>query len=76
MEEEGHVECFEEFKLECEMPEISLHAIAGALNLRTIRTIGCMQGCYVVLLVDIDGTHNFLEPMIAKKASMKIDTTE
>lgn len=55
-----------------ETPEISLHAIAGALSPRTMRLSGLAHGCSVVILVDTGSTHNFLDPLIAKKAGLKI----
>ncbi|KAF8405168.1 hypothetical protein HHK36_010067 [Tetracentron sinense] len=55
-----------------ETPEISLHAIVGALSPRTMRFSGLEHGCSVVILMDTGSTHNFLDPLIPKKACLKI----
>lgn len=56
--------------LEDEIPEISLHAIAGFLNPRTMRIQGRVKDCVVVILIDTGSTHNFLDPMVARKIGL------
>lgn len=56
-----------------EIPEISLHAIAGSLSPRTMRIHGKVLNCSVVILVDTGSTHNFLDPMIAKKVGLEVN---
>ena len=59
-----------------EVPEISLNAIAGYLSPRTMRIHGKVQDCPVVILVDTGSTHNFLDPMIARKVGLGINIAE
>lgn len=47
-------------------PEISLHALAGSLNPKTIRVVGRVGGQNVVILIDSRSTHNFLNLSIVK----------
>lgn len=51
-------------------PEISLHAISGALarqNLRLKRTIGRQS---VVVIINLGSTHNFIDPVTARKVGV------
>lgn len=56
-------------------PEISLHAIAGAINPNTMCLIGCINHQHVIILLDSSSTHNFLDPTILPKLFLPIDTT-
>ncbi|KAF8398865.1 hypothetical protein HHK36_014729 [Tetracentron sinense] len=51
-------------------PEISLHAIAGALSPQTMRLTGSIQKLPVVVLIDFGSTHNFLDPVISTRAGL------
>lgn len=42
-------------------PEISFHAIMGALNPKTKRVTAIMGKCVPVVLIDSRSTHNFLD---------------
>lgn len=55
-----------------EIYEISLHVIVGSLSPRTMTMCGQAQGCSVVILVDTRSSHNFLDPMVTKKAGLQI----
>jgi len=56
-------------------PEISLHAIAGAINPNTMRLIGWIKHQRVVILLDSGSTHNFLDPSILRKLFLPVDAT-
>lgn len=51
-------------------PEISLHALIGSMNPKTMRVLGKIGGQKVVILIDSGSTHNFLDPSIAQKAQL------
>lgn len=50
-------------------PEISLHALTGSLNLKTMSVVGKVGGQKVVILIDSRSTHNFLDPSIVKRVN-------
>ncbi|KAF5463495.1 hypothetical protein F2P56_019406, partial [Juglans regia] len=56
--------------------EISLNAITGTPNQNTMRIHGFMGGERVLFLVDSGSTHNFLDPSIARKAKLKVNTNQ
>lgn len=43
-------------------PEISLHALIGSVNPRTMRVQGRVRNQEVVILIDSGSTHNFIDP--------------
>jgi hypothetical protein len=53
-----------EFFLE-EFPEISLNAITGTPNPKTMRIVGFIRHHRVVVLIDSGGTHNFVDSKLA-----------
>lgn len=53
-------------------PGISIHALSGSPNPRTMRLIGRVLGCVVVILIDMGSTHNFMDPSIAKKIQLMV----
>ncbi|KAG7970785.1 hypothetical protein I3843_07G101600, partial [Carya illinoinensis] len=56
-------------------PGISIHALSGSPNSRTMRLLGKVQGCVVVILIDTGSTHNFLDPSVAKKTQLLVQPT-
>jgi hypothetical protein len=48
-----------------EEPEISLNAITGTPNPKTIRIVGNLKGQQVVILIDSGSTHNFVDAQLA-----------
>ncbi|KAF5450607.1 hypothetical protein F2P56_030941, partial [Juglans regia] len=62
----------EPVEVETEVPEISFHAIAGCISPRTMRVHGKIKNCSVIVLVDTGSTHNFLDPMIARKVGLAV----
>lgn len=52
-------------------PEIFLHALTGSINPKTIRILGKIKGQQIVILIDSESTHNFLDPTIIKRAQLK-----
>ncbi|KAA8534845.1 hypothetical protein F0562_029939 [Nyssa sinensis] len=53
-------------------PAISIHALAGSPNPRTMRIIGFIQGVQIVIMLDTGSTHNFVDPSIITKARLPI----
>jgi len=53
-----------EFFLE-EFPEISLNAITGTPHPKTMRLVGFLRLQLVVILIDSDSTHNFIDTKLA-----------
>lgn len=49
-----------------ENPAISLCAITWSLNHNTMRVKGKIGKCWVVILIDIESSHNFVDPSIVK----------
>ncbi|KAB1203113.1 hypothetical protein CJ030_MR8G008945 [Morella rubra] len=56
--------------------EISLHALTGSLNPKTMRVVGRVGGQNVVILIDSGSTHNFLDPSIVKRGHLSVDRGE
>ncbi|XP_040996196.1 uncharacterized protein LOC121242393 [Juglans microcarpa x Juglans regia] len=55
-------------------PEISLHAIMGAANSRTMRVMATIGACVLVVLIDTCSTHNFLDPGALCKTKLHCDS--
>lgn len=56
--------------------EISLHALKGSSNPRTMRVKGKVAGQWVVTLVDSGSIHNFLDSYVARRAKLPIGGEE
>ncbi|XP_041009475.1 uncharacterized protein LOC121253540 [Juglans microcarpa x Juglans regia] len=54
-------------------PEISLNALTGTPCPNTMRVRGKLGTSMVVILVDSESTHNFLDPLIVKKNQLPMD---
>jgi hypothetical protein len=59
-----------------ELLGISLHALVGSPTPCTMRLMGKIGAQMVVVLIDTGSTHSFIDPNIAKKASMPIHSGE
>lgn len=57
-------------------PEISLHALTGSHNPRTMRAMGKIGGHWITILIDTGSTHNSLDPAIFSKVKLPINTTK
>ncbi|KAF9688586.1 hypothetical protein SADUNF_Sadunf01G0003700 [Salix dunnii] len=55
-------------------PEISIHALCGSPNPKTIWIMGYTGRRAVVILVDTGSTHNFIDPSIIKGSHLTYDT--
>ncbi|XP_042983164.1 uncharacterized protein LOC122312586 [Carya illinoinensis] len=55
------------------IPEISLHAITGSLNPRTMRVKGKVGSQWATILIDTGSTHNFLDPAVVIKGQLPIN---
>ncbi|KAJ8752156.1 hypothetical protein K2173_003764 [Erythroxylum novogranatense] len=55
-----------------EVPEISLHAIAGMEHPQTIQLAGTLKGMDVTILVDSGSTHNFVDQSIVKLCGLTV----
>lgn len=56
-------------------PEISLHAILGSMNPRTMRVRAEIWSCGIVALFDVECTHNFVDQCIIEKVGLKLNET-
>lgn len=43
------------------MPEISFHAITGTNHPQTMRVVGKLKNKDIMVLIDGDSTHNFID---------------
>ncbi|KAF5466832.1 hypothetical protein F2P56_016722, partial [Juglans regia] len=57
-------------------PEITLHAIIGSLNPKTMRVVGRIGIQPVTILIDSGSTHNFLDPSLMSKLSLHVLTND
>ncbi|KAJ0093889.1 hypothetical protein Patl1_27117 [Pistacia atlantica] len=57
-------------------PEISIHALFGSPNPKTMRFLGHICGRVVVILVDTGSTHNFMDPFVIQRAYQPFNPTE
>ncbi|XP_042950056.1 uncharacterized protein LOC122282167 [Carya illinoinensis] len=55
------------------IPEISLHAITGSLNPRTMRVKGKVGSQWAAILIDTGSTHNFLDSAVVTKGQLPIN---
>lgn len=53
-----------------EIASISLHAMVGALSPKTMRVMGQLKKKWVVILVDIGSTHNFVDTSVTSKCNL------
>lgn len=51
-------------------PQISLHAIAGTKTPQTMRIVGRLRHCTLTILIDSGSTHNFIDPIVIRKAQV------
>jgi hypothetical protein len=51
-------------------PEISLNAISGSLNAKTMQVVGIIKDQRVVILIDSGSTHNFIDSSVVNKGSL------
>lgn len=56
-------------------PIISLHALAGSNSYQTMRVREYISWEPVIILIDSDSTHNFLDPMVAKWMGCLVEQT-
>lgn len=47
-------------------PQVSIHALDGTSDSRTIRVKGGLKGKIIHVLIDSDSTHNFVDLNVAK----------
>ncbi|XP_042972766.1 uncharacterized protein LOC122304569 [Carya illinoinensis] len=59
-----------------ETPAITLHAIIGSLNPKTMRVVGKIGNQPVTILIDSGSTHNFIDPSLLSKLSLPVFTTD
>lgn len=81
-EEEGKEEGFLEVVEEVvtlpfvDNPEISLHALTGSQNSKTMRWMGRIGAQWVTILIDTGSSHNFLDPAVLKKTKLPLNMEE
>ncbi|KAG5224656.1 Transposon Tf2-8 polyprotein [Salix suchowensis] len=54
-------------------PEISIHALCGSPNPKTMRIVGQIGRKTVVILIDTGSTHNFIDPSIMHMIQIPYD---
>lgn len=76
--EEGEVHEYVVEKETCEesalSPHMSVHALDGIVDYRTIRVKGSISRKMVHVLIDYSSTHNFQDLDIARKLGCKLET--
>lgn len=58
-----------------EEPKISLVAIAGTPTIRSMRLVGSIMGEQMVILVDSDSSHNFIDLALIPKLKLPVDSS-
>lgn len=56
-----------------ELLGISLHAIAGEPSPKTMRLVGKIGTCSVIVLVDTGSTHSFIDVNVARRANLPVE---
>jgi hypothetical protein len=59
-----------------EEPEISLHAITGSPNPKTMRLWGKINYQGVIILIDFKSSHNFLDTAISSKLALSVQQVD
>lgn len=54
-------------------PKISLHAMLGPPNLKTMRVVEKVGAVKIVVLIDIGNAHNFLDLGVLQKIKLRMD---
>ena len=57
-------------------PGISIHALSGSPNPKTMTFVGHIYGRAVVILVDMGSTHNFMDPSVVQRVHLPWNPTE
>lgn len=57
-------------------PKISLYAISRVPSPHTMRLVGSLSGHQVVILANLESTHNFLHTTVAKRVRIPIDSSK
>ena len=76
-ETDEFMECLDQEEIEesVQEPQISLNALTGVHNYKTLRIKGTVGKHKVHILVDCGSTHNFVDINVAKKLGCKITST-
>ncbi|XP_041009343.1 uncharacterized protein LOC121253391 [Juglans microcarpa x Juglans regia] len=53
-------------------PEISLHALIGSVGPKTMQVKGRIGNQWVIILIDLGSTHNFLDPDVISRVPLPI----
>lgn len=53
-------------------PKISLHAIIGSINPKTMKVKGRIGYCWIVILIDIRSTDNFIDLAIVSQTRLGV----
>ncbi|KAG7969461.1 hypothetical protein I3843_07G032400 [Carya illinoinensis] len=57
---------------QAELLGISLHAIARASSPKTLRLVGKIGTCLVIVLIDIGSTHSFIDVNVVRRAKLPV----
>lgn len=58
---------------QAELLGISLHAIAGVPSPKTMRLVGKIGTCSVIVLVVTGSTHSFIDVNVARRANLPVE---
>lgn len=59
--------------LQAELLGISLHVIAGAPSPKTMRIVGKIGKCTVIVLIDTGSTHSFIDTKVASRVKLAVE---
>ncbi|XP_041011286.1 uncharacterized protein LOC121255061 [Juglans microcarpa x Juglans regia] len=76
VEDQDKVEIVEEEMQHGDIAFISLQAIGGTPNPKTMRIVGQINKKRVVILIDTGSTHNFVDTTVAAKCDLAVDTDQ
>jgi len=57
------------------MPQISVNAVSGISDYRTMRVKGMYGNKHLFILIDSGSTHNFIDSTVAKRLGCKVEST-
>lgn len=75
LEGEESEDTIDENSTETKDPIVSVHALSGSVSHQTMRIRGNIKNKAITILIDSGSTHNFLDPVVAKRTGCTIQST-